>query len=181
MEKKFIMVGCISPAKIVFQICVCSGQGKGLLRYHCLHCMLASWQGWSTGISRSQLVGTTINSEILILLWFCPEILVLFSWVKKYSAVDSSSSLGPRTRMKEDLKYGFKQGNARPYRLHTWCYWMKRAISVYPNPHHQKNDPLQVKVPRHKILQFTEITHIAVLRPLVFSIKNNSMQPDQLA
>lgn len=78
-EEKFIMAGCISSAKIVYQICVCSGQVKGLLRYYCLHRLLASWQGWSTAISRSQLVGTTLYSEILILLWFCPELLVVSS------------------------------------------------------------------------------------------------------
>lgn len=69
-KDEFIIAGYISSAKSVYQISVCSGQVKGLLRYHCLHCLIVSWQGWSTGISRSQLAGTTINWETLILLWF---------------------------------------------------------------------------------------------------------------
>lgn len=70
MKDKFIIAGYISSAKSVYQISVCFGQVKDLLRYHCLHCLIVSWQGWSTGISRSQLAVTTINREILILLWF---------------------------------------------------------------------------------------------------------------
>lgn len=69
-KDEFIIAGYISSAKSVYQISVCSGQVKGLLRYHCLHSLIVSWQGWSTGISRSQLAGTTINWETLILLWF---------------------------------------------------------------------------------------------------------------
>lgn len=110
---------------IICQECLpdhCSGQVKGLLRYHCLHCLI-SWQGWSTGISRSQLAGTTMNWEILILLWFFPKKTCSCAFLSfEYSVVKSNGSLGQRSRMKSDLKHGFKEGNARIYRLCLWWY-----------------------------------------------------------
>lgn len=112
---EFIIAGYISSAKSLYQINVCSGQVKGLLRYHCLHCLLVSWQGWSTGISRSQLVGTTINWEILILLWLFPKNCSCAFLSFEYSVVESNGSLGQRSGMKHDLKHGFKEGNARIY------------------------------------------------------------------
>lgn len=138
-KDEFIIAGYISSAKSVYQISICSGQVKGLLRYHCLHCLIVSWQGWSTGISRSQLAGTTINWETLILLWF-------FQKKKKKPAVMPfqvstavlRSQMGQRSRMTQDLKHGFKEGNARIYRLYFWCYWTKRIQSQYALSVHHK-------------------------------------------
>lgn len=142
MKDEFIIAGYISSAKSVYQTNVCSGQVKGLLRYHCLHCLLVSWQGWSTRISRSQLVGTTINWEILLLLWIFPKNCSCAFLSFEYSVVESNGSLGQRSGMKQDLKHGFKEGNARIYRLYMWCYWTKRIKSQHAQSvHHKKTDP----------------------------------------
>lgn len=165
MEEKFIMVGCISPAKIVFQICVCSGQVKGLLRYYCLHCMLASWQGCSTGISRSQLVGTTINSDILLLLWFCPEILVLFSRVSNTVLWAPTAPWGQELEWNRTWNMVSKRGMQEHIGYIHDVTGQKEQSQYTQSAHHQKNGSMQVEVLSHRILQFTEISNDTLSPP----------------
>lgn len=117
---------------------VCSVQVKGLLKY-CLHCLLASWQGWSTRISRSQLVGTTISSEILISLWFCLEIFVVSSWVSS-TALWSHAALGDQhwNRIWNVIsRRGMRQRQA----TYVMLLGEKNMISVFPKCVSSKMDP----------------------------------------
>lgn len=122
-EEKFILAGCISSAKTVYQICLFWAGGRpirpvllwAILLFEMSAYLLTRVEHWNKQVPTCWHHSKLRNTHLTLVLSRN------FSCVfprSKYGVVESSGSLGPRTIMNLDLKHGFKW-NAKACKLYT--------------------------------------------------------------